>query len=149
MLGADIGMLQALGLLAGEGENLLHARGVGNVPGHLGLGTGADLFLHLHANGLEVEAHFLKDIYGDTLAELDETEEEVLGADIVVIEAVGLLAGEGENLLGAWSEVVHHCLELAGGTEIFRRDMSGPGIWLSLARMIVARKVSLSSEDIF
>jgi hypothetical protein len=32
----------------------------------------------------------------------------MLGADIIVIEAVGFLAGKSENLLGTWSEVVHH-----------------------------------------
>jgi hypothetical protein len=50
----------------------------------------------------------LKDINGNTLSELDQPEKQMFGADIVVIEAVGFLAGEGENLLGAWSEVVHH-----------------------------------------
>jgi hypothetical protein len=50
----------------------------------------------------------LKNIHGDALAELNQPEKQMFGADIVVIEAVGFLAGEGENLLGAWSEVVHH-----------------------------------------
>ena len=149
MLGADIRVLKAFRLLASEGENLFHAWRVGNIAGHLGFGTGADLLLHLHANGLEVEAHFLKDIHGDALAEFNEAEEQVLGADIVVIKPIGFLTGEGQDLLSAGSEVVHHCLEVAVGTEIFNRDISGPGIWFNLARMIVARKVSLSSEDIF
>ena len=57
VLGADVGMVERLGLLAGQGEDLLHARGVGDVAGHLGLRAGADLLLDLHADGLEVEAH--------------------------------------------------------------------------------------------
>jgi hypothetical protein len=32
----------------------------------------------------------------------------MLGADVVVIDALGLLAGEGQNLLGAWGEIIHH-----------------------------------------
>jgi hypothetical protein len=45
-----------------------------------------------------------------------------------VIKPIGLLTGEGQDLLSAGSEVVHHCLEVAVGTEIFNRDISGPGI---------------------
>ena len=108
VLGADIGVLQAFGFLSGKSENFFDARSVGNVAHHLGLRAGADLFFDLHAHGFEVEAHFLKDINGNTLSELDQPEKQMFGADIVVIEAVGFLAGEGENLLGAWSEVVHH-----------------------------------------
>jgi hypothetical protein len=46
-------------------------------------------------------------IDGDALAELDQAEQQVLGADVVVVEAVGLLAGERQDLLGAGGEVVH------------------------------------------
>ena len=108
VLGAHIRVLQALGFLTRQCEDFFDARGVGDIAHHFGLGAGADLFLDFHAHGLEVEAHFLKDINGNTLSELDQPEKQVFGADIVVIEAVGFLAGEGENLLGAWSEVVHH-----------------------------------------
>jgi hypothetical protein len=51
-----------------------------------------DFTLDLLADGLEVEAHLLEDVHGDSLAELDEPEEEMLGADVVVVEAVRLLA---------------------------------------------------------
>jgi hypothetical protein len=37
-------------------------------------------------------------------------EQEVLGADVVVVEAIGFLAGEREHLLGAGREVVHRLL---------------------------------------
>ena len=60
MLRAHIGMLQRLGFLAGQGQNLLHPGGVGNVADHLGLGARADLLLDLHADGLEIEPHLLK-----------------------------------------------------------------------------------------
>jgi hypothetical protein len=32
----------------------------------------------------------------------------MLGADVIVVEPVGFLAGKGQNLLGAWSEIIHH-----------------------------------------
>jgi hypothetical protein len=66
------------------------------------------LFFDLHAHGLKIETHLLKNIHGNTLAKFNQTQEQMLGADIIVIEAVGFFAGKGENLLGAWSEVVHH-----------------------------------------
>ena len=108
VLGADIRMVEGFGFFAGEGEDFFHAGGVGNIADHFGFGATSDLFFDLHANGLEVEAHFLEDIHGHALAEFDETKEEMFGADVVVIKAIGLFSSEGENLLGAGCEVVHH-----------------------------------------
>ena len=88
-------MLERFRLLAGEGEHLLHARRVGNVAGHLVLLTGADLLLDLLADSLEIQPHLLKNIHGNSLAQLDEAQQEMLGANVVVIEAVSLLAREG------------------------------------------------------
>ena len=70
-------------------------------------GPGADLLLDFHADGLEVEAHLLEDIDGDALAQLDEAEQQVFGADKVVVEAVGFLARQRQHLLGARREIVH------------------------------------------
>ncbi len=107
MLGADVAVIERLGFLAGEGEDLFHAGRVGDVAGHLGIRAGPDLFLHLNADGLEIEAEFLEHVDRDALAELDQPKEKVFGAHIIVVEAVGFLAGEGQHLLGAGSEVVH------------------------------------------
>jgi hypothetical protein len=69
------------------------------------------LFFDLHSDSLEIEAHLLKDIDGDTLAQLDQPEKQMLRAHVIVVEAIGLLAGEGQDLLRAWCEVIHHvCL---------------------------------------
>ena len=80
VLGADVGMIERLRLLAREREHFLHARRVGNVADHLRLRAGADLLLHLHAHGLEVEPHLLQHVDGDALAELDQPEQQMLGA---------------------------------------------------------------------
>jgi hypothetical protein len=32
----------------------------------------------------------------------------MLGADVVMVEAVGFLAGESQDLLGAWGEIIHY-----------------------------------------
>jgi hypothetical protein len=50
----------------------------------------------------------VEDIDGDALAEFDQSEQDVFGADVVVVETICLFAGEGEDLLGAWGEVIHH-----------------------------------------
>jgi hypothetical protein len=67
----------------------------------------AHLLFDLGAHGLEVEPHLLEHADCHALAQLDQPEEEVLGADVVVVEAVGFLAGERQHLLGARGEVVH------------------------------------------
>jgi len=107
VLGADVAVVQGLRLLSGEGEDLLHAGRVGDVPDHLGLGTVADLLLDFEAHGVEVEVHLLQDVDRDALAELDEAEEEVLGPHVVVVETVRLLAGESQDLLRSGGEIIH------------------------------------------
>ena len=77
------------------------------LPDHLGLGAGADLLLDLHADGFEIEPQLLQHIDRDALAELDQAEQQVLRAHVIVVEAVGFLAGQGQDLLGARSKVIH------------------------------------------
>ena len=110
VLGADVGVVERLRFLAGERQDLLHARRVGNAALGLRLLAGAHLLFHGGAHGLEVEAHLLQHAHGDALPQLDQPEQDVLGADIVVVEAVGFLAGQREHLLGARREVVHRFL---------------------------------------
>ena len=114
VLGADVGMIERLRFLARQREHLLHARRVGNVADHLGLRAGADLLLDFHPHRFEIEPHFLQDVDGDALPELDQAEQQMLGADIVVVEAVGFFSGKSQDLLGARSEVIHRLsLEVA------------------------------------
>ena len=107
VLGADVSVIERLGLLGREREDLLHARRVGDVADHLLVGAGADLLLDLHADGFEVEAHFLEDIDGDALAQLDQAEQKMFGAEKVVVEPVGFLARQREHLLRARREIAH------------------------------------------
>ena len=66
----------------------------------------------------QIESHFLKDVHGDALSELDQAEKDVFRAYVVVVEAVGLLAGEGEDLLGAWGEIIHEGEVNSTGLEV-------------------------------
>ena len=109
VLGADVGMIERLRFLAGERENFFHPRRVGNVADHLRLRTGADLFLDFHPDGFEIEPHLLEDVHRDALPELDQAEQKMLGADVIVVEAVGFFASQRQDLLGARSKIIHCC----------------------------------------
>ena len=104
---ADVGVVEGFGFFTGEGEDFFDPGGIRDIAGDFGVGAGADLFFDFHANGFKVEPHFLEDIDGDALAEFDEAEKNMFGADVVVIKAIGLLSCEGEDLLGARGEIVH------------------------------------------
>ncbi len=108
VLGADVGMVQRLCFLPGKREHLLHARRVRDVPDHLGFRTGTDLFLDLHPDRLEIHTHLLQHVDRNALPKFDQPEQEMLGADIVVIEAVCFLACERQNLLGSRSKIIHY-----------------------------------------
>jgi len=60
--------VEGFGFLGGEGEDLFHPRGVRDVAGDLGVGPGANLFFHLHPDGLEIETHLLENIDGHALS---------------------------------------------------------------------------------
>ncbi len=107
MLRADVAVIERLRFLAGEGEDFLHARRVGDVARHLGVGAGTDLLFDFDADGFQVEPKFLQHIDRDALAKLDQAEEQMLGAHVIVIETVRLFAGQGQNLLGAWGKIIH------------------------------------------
>jgi hypothetical protein len=65
------------------------------------------LFFNFKTHGVEVQAQFLEDVDGDALAQFDEAQEKMLGADKIVVEPVGLLAGQRQNLLRPRREIVH------------------------------------------
>ena len=101
-------MVEAFGLLAGQREHFFDSRGVRDVADHLGLRSAADLLFDLHAHGLHVETHLLQHVHGNSLAELDQSEQQMLGPDVIVIETIGLFPGQGQHLLRSGSEIVHH-----------------------------------------
>ena len=107
MFRPDVSVIERLGFLGRESKNFLDTRCVGNVADHFLVGPGAHLLLDFHPHGVEVEAKFLQNVDGDALAELDQPQQNMLGADVVVIEAIRLFAGQRQNLLGAWRKIVH------------------------------------------
>src|SRR5262245_20556060 len=160
MLGADIGVVEGFGFFGCESENFFDTGSVRNIADHLLIGTGADLFLDLHADGLEVQAELLKHVDGDALAELDQAEQEVLGADEIVIKTVGLLACQCEHLLRARGEIIgcfiahkSQCNHFSGLSNPAPEGGSALAIGLltcrSRSRTISARSKSRSSAESF
>src|SRR6266566_6837709 len=103
-------MIERLGFLAGERQHFLDARSIRNVTDHLSFRPGADLLLYFHAHGLEIETHLLQNVHGHALSEFNEPQKQVLGADVIVIKAVGLLASKRQNLLSARREIIHYSM---------------------------------------
>ncbi len=104
-------MIESLGFLAGQRQNLLDPRSVGNVPDHLRFRTGTDLLFDFHADGLEIEPHLLQNIDGHALSELDQAKQQMLGADVIVIKSIGLFSSECQDLLCARSKIIHRSME--------------------------------------
>src|SRR5258708_40106106 len=73
-----------------------------------------DMLLHLQANSLQIEPHLLQHIDCYTLSEFDQSEQEVFSSHVVVVEPLGLLARKRQDLLGAWSKIIHYCVSEAG-----------------------------------
>src|SRR5207244_12370755 len=81
VFGANVRVIERLGFLSGERQDFFHPRCVRNVADNFCFRTGANLLLDFHSDGLEIEPHFLENVDCDALAELDQSEQKVLGAD--------------------------------------------------------------------
>ena len=95
------------GLAQAQLEDLLGTRGEGDVTGG-GLLALPDDLLHLLADALEGDAEALEGLARDALALVDQPEQDVLGPDVVVVEAAGLLLGEDDDPAGPVGEPFEH-----------------------------------------
>ena len=107
MFGADVGMIQRLRFLPCQREHLLDPRRVGNVADHFRFRPRPDLLLDFHPHGFEIEPHLLEDVDGHALPQLDQAEQQMLGPDVIMIEAVGFFSSERQDLLGARGKIIH------------------------------------------
>ena len=107
VFGADVSVAEGAGFGDGVGHDLLHAGRERDRVGRLGFfRAGTDLLLDGATHRLEVEAHAAEDVDRDAFAELDEAEQDVLRADVVVVEPAGFRPGQFHDLAGAGSEIV-------------------------------------------
>src|SRR2546423_5168415 len=145
-------MVQRLRFLPRQRQYLLHPRRVGNVADHFRLRPRPDLLLDFHPHSLEIEPHLLEDVDGHALPQLDQAEQQMLGPDVIMIEAIGFFSSESQDLLGPRSEIIHWFG--GSGVDPFSDSfatlvISGLGNTRKRSRMISARKWSRSSAFSF
>lgn len=73
VFGADVGMIERLGLFGRQREDFLDARCVRNVADLFRFRAEADSFFDFHADDFEIDPHLLQSIDGGFLVELDKT----------------------------------------------------------------------------
>ncbi len=107
VLGADVVVAELQGLAQRELEDLLGPRRERDVAAR-GLGALADDLDDLGPHRLEVDAEALQGPRRDALTLVDQPEQDVLGADVVVIEEPGFLLGQHHHPAGSVGESLKH-----------------------------------------
>jgi hypothetical protein len=107
VLGADVVVSQAERLAQRELEHLLRARRERNLTGR-DLLTGADDAHDLCAHALDGDVQALEDAGRQALLLTQQPEQDVLGADVVVLERARLLLRENDHLPGAFCKSLEH-----------------------------------------
>ena len=103
MLGADVVVAELERLAERELEDLLGPGGEGDVPARRRAALADDL-LDLAAHGLERDAERLERLGGDALALVDQPEQDVLGADVVVVEEARFFLRQDDDPAGPVGE---------------------------------------------
>jgi hypothetical protein len=113
VLGADVVMAKGERLAQGELEHLLGARGERDLAGG-DLLAGAHDADDLGADALHGDVQALEDASGEALLLAEETEQDVLGTDVIVLEGSGFLLREDDHLTCSLCESLEH-----GGAQSF------------------------------
>ena len=103
VLGADVVVAELQRLAQGQLEDLLGAGRERDVAAGRRSALADDL-LDLGAHRLQGDPELLERLGGDALALVDESEQDVLGADVVVVEEACLLLGEHHDPSGSVCE---------------------------------------------
>jgi len=122
VLGADVVVVQVAGFLDRVLDDLLRPRGLGQLAHGDHLGAALDELLDLQTHLAQVDAEVLQHVGAHAAAFLHQAEQDVLGADVLVVEALGLLVGQGHDLAGAIGETFEHGLKppAGGGIDLIR-----------------------------
>ena len=107
VLGADVVMAELKSFTERQLENLFCTWGEGNMARRRRPAL-ADNFLNLITNCLERNRHALESFRSNSFALVNESEQDVLGADVGMIEKAGLLLREDDYPPGSVSEAFEH-----------------------------------------
>jgi hypothetical protein len=107
VLGANVIVAQLQRFAQAQLEHLFGARRERNVAGRLLLTLANDV-LHLLAHGIERDAQRFERLRSDTLALVNEAEQNVFGADVVVVEHLGLFLGQHHHATGTVGKSLKH-----------------------------------------
>ena len=105
VLGTDVVVAQPPRLVDGQLDDPLGARRQPDLADDRSVAAADDEFDGGPDLG-ELDVHVLEHARGDALALANEAEEQVLGTDVVVVEALGLILREGEDLARPVGELV-------------------------------------------
>ena len=86
MFGTDLGVIERYGLFRRERYDFLDPWRVRKLSINLLIRAEADLHFDLLANGFEIEPQPLQDVDCQALPQGEETEEQMFGADKIVLE---------------------------------------------------------------
>jgi hypothetical protein len=109
VLGADVVVPQPASFVDGQLDHALRARGQPHLADD-GPIASPDDELDRGADLGQLDVHVLEDARGNPLALADEAEQQMLGPDVVVVEALRLILREGQDLsrpVGELVESVH------------------------------------------
>ena len=107
VLGADVVVAERERLAQRQLEHLLGARRERDLAGG-DLLAGADDAHDLGADALDGDVEGLEHARGEALLLAEQAEQDVLGADVVVLEGPRLLLGEDDDLAGSLCESLEH-----------------------------------------
>ena len=107
VLGADVVVAELQRLAQRELEDLLGARRERDVARRR-LAAVADDLLDLRAHSFERDAERLERLGGDAFALVDQAEEDVLGADVVVVEQARFFLRQHDHSAGPVGEAFEH-----------------------------------------
>jgi len=114
VLGADVLVAEAAGLLERVVDRALRLLVERELPHGVRVGPVLHPLLDLGAHLLQVDVEVLKDVGGDARTLLEEPQQDVLGPDVVMVEALRRLASVSHDLAGAVGKAIEHGIILSG-----------------------------------
>ena len=103
VLGADVVVAHPAGFLEGDLDDLLHPGGRDDLLDDDAL-VAAEHRLDRRADLVDLDAQVVQDLGGEALAFAKQPEEQVLGADIRMVRALGLFLGQRQDLFRSLRE---------------------------------------------